>query len=471
MSILKKAGALLLATALFATSLVGCSSSTSDSTSDSTTDSSSSDSSSSDSSDSTESTYDGEITTIRVWGGVPDESGPVAAIEAFNEEFADQGIQAEYVRFVNDDTGNLQLETALMSGEGVDVFISYDYATLSTRVDAGMVLDVTDYLDESGIDLYEDFGGDIGTAFRIDDRDYGVPTKINLYGMMINADMFEEAGIEIPTEWTLSEFQEICAQLTYGEGQDKVYGAFLNTDQDILSAMTFGSTVIGADWMYKDGTDTETNFDDPVIADVFGTVAEMMNVDESIPTHTDTVTQSLSNESLFFSESCAMITSAWIVRSVMDLENYPHDFTTAFAPYPTSDEGEALFDQGDAGDIVSISAKTENADAAWEYVNWYATEGMTYMATGGRIPLYSGYDLDEITDIFIGEYEDLFDVESLTAVLIEPRDSYTLATVTTASNELTQILKEEVEALFAEQKTVEEALADAKERGDAILAE
>ena len=37
--------------------------------------------------------------------------------------------------------------------------------------------------------------------------------------MLINADTFEEAGIEIPTEWTYDEFREIAKKLTHGEGQ------------------------------------------------------------------------------------------------------------------------------------------------------------------------------------------------------------------------------------------------------------
>ena len=47
-----------------------------------------------------------DVITLRVWGGVPAEAGPQASIDLFNEAFKDKGIQAEYERFVNDDTGN-----------------------------------------------------------------------------------------------------------------------------------------------------------------------------------------------------------------------------------------------------------------------------------------------------------------------------------------------------------------------------
>ena len=61
-----------------------------------------------------------DVITLRVWGGVPAEAGPQASIDLFNEAFKDKGIQAEYERFVNDDTGNLKLETSLLAGNDVD---------------------------------------------------------------------------------------------------------------------------------------------------------------------------------------------------------------------------------------------------------------------------------------------------------------------------------------------------------------
>ena len=53
----------------------------------------------------------GGTVTIQVWGGVPAESGPQASVDEFNALYKDKGIQAEYTRFVNDNNGNLQLET------------------------------------------------------------------------------------------------------------------------------------------------------------------------------------------------------------------------------------------------------------------------------------------------------------------------------------------------------------------------
>ena len=58
-----------------------------------------------------------------IWGGVPIESGPQAVMDLFNQEFASKNISAEYVRYVNDDQGNIKLETTLLAGSDIDAYI------------------------------------------------------------------------------------------------------------------------------------------------------------------------------------------------------------------------------------------------------------------------------------------------------------------------------------------------------------
>ena len=50
---------------------------------------------------------DGTPITLKIWGGIQPEYGYTEAIANFNKEFASKGIQAEYVRYVNDTDGNL----------------------------------------------------------------------------------------------------------------------------------------------------------------------------------------------------------------------------------------------------------------------------------------------------------------------------------------------------------------------------
>lgn len=411
-----------------------------------------------------------ETIVLRMWGGVPAESGPQASCDLFNELYKDKGIQVEYERFVNDETGNLKLETNLLSGTGVDLYMSYGLSTLSKRAEGSMALDLSDLIANDEDFGMTDYFGEMAEAYYVDGKPYAIPTKLDKYGIVINKDMFEEAGIEIPTEWTFDEFREIAKQLTHGEGQDKVYGMFWNSQQDLTYMFSYlVAQTNGGDPMYL--SETETAFEDPVVIKSVQLVNDMMNVDGSSPTHTDSVTQKLSQEGMFLTGKSAMTIGPWMIRSIKDTENYPHDFETAFAPYPVVEEGQRNYTQGGYGDLLSINPKSEHIEAAWEFAKWYATEGMIPVAEGGRVPAANTYDLEAVTDAFLKGAEGLIDAETTKEILIAPADNYAVPSITNHSAEVSKIASEELEQIFIGEKTVEEGMADAKARADKILAE
>lgn len=414
-----------------------------------------------------ESSGSGEVVTIRMWGGVPPESGPQQVCDNFNELYKDKGIQVEYERFVNDETGNLKLETNLLSGTGVDLYMSYGIDALTKRAQGEMALDLTELMERDGFDQKAYFG-DMAEAYYVDGKPYCLPTKLDQYGIVINKTMFDEAGIEVPTEWTFEEFREIAKQLTHGEGQDKVYGIFWNTQQDISGMFNYLiAQTNGGDPMYL--SETETAFEDPVVLQAVQLVNDMMNVDGTSPTHTDSVTQKLSQEGLFLSGKCAMTIGPWMIRSIKDTENYPHDFVTAFAPYPVVEEGQRNYTQGGYGDLLSINPKSEYIEEAWEFAKWYATEGMLPMAEGGRVPSSNTYDLQAVTDAFLKGAEEIIEAESTQKVLIAPADNYAVPSITNHIAEVKKVLTEKLELIFIGEKTVEQGMADAKTRADEIL--
>lgn len=412
---------------------------------------------------------DDEVVTIRLWGAVPEEAGPQASCELFNEQYKDKGIQVEYERFVNDDTGNLKLETNLLSGTGIDLYMSYGLDTLTKRVEGGMALDLTELMEKESFDLAE-YVGDLSETYKIDGKHYSLPTKVDKWGIVINKDMFDEAGLEIPTEWTFDEFRETAKKLTHGDGQDKVYGFFWNTQQDLSGVISyFDAQTLGGDPMYK--SENESNFTDDVIVKSIELMDNMMNIDKTSPTHTDSVTQKLSQEGMFLTEKCAMTIGPWMIRSIKDVENYPHDFVTAFAPYPVVEEGQRNFTQGGYGDLLSINPKSEHIEEAWEFAKWYATQGMLPLVEGGRVPAFNTYDTEEVTEAFLKGGEGLLDAETTKSILITPADNYPATQITNHIDEIKKIFNEEVEKILIEEQTPQEGMENAKSRSDEILKE
>ena len=414
-----------------------------------------------------ESAKDEDIVTLRFWGGVPPEAGPQASVDLFNEQYADKGIRVEYERFVNDDTGNLKLETNLLSGDGVDLYMTYTTDILAKRADGNMALDLSELIERDGFDLTQ-YGGSLMESYYINGKPYCVPTKLDQYGIVLNKDMFDAAGIPIPTEWTFDEFREVAKKLTHGEGQDKVYGMFWNSQQDLTYILSYlVAQTNGGDPMYL--SETESAFTDPVVLAAVELIYNMMNVDGSSPTHADSVTQKLSQEGVFLAGKSAMTIGPWMVRSIKDLDNYPHDFVTAFAPYPVYAEGQRNFTQGGYGDMLCINPKSEHIEEAWEFIKWYATEGMLPVVEGGRVPCFNTYDPAEVTAAFLKGGEELLDSETTMTVLINPADNYAAPSITNHSAEIKRVFTEEMETILLGDETPAEGMAKAKERADAIL--
>lgn len=152
----KRILAALLAVAMLACSLAACSTSdTLSTTAPSTTGGSTADTTKATEPAPTEKPK--ETITLKLWGGVQPEYGYQELCDNFNKEYADKGIQVEYTRYVNDDNGNLQLETYLMGGDQIDIYMGYGGKTrLINRQEAGMAYDMTDYLTAHGFDPVEE---------------------------------------------------------------------------------------------------------------------------------------------------------------------------------------------------------------------------------------------------------------------------------------------------------------------------
>lgn len=406
---------------------------------------------------------------LKIWGGVPAEYGPQQTMDAFNAEYKDKGIQAEYVRFVNDDTGNMKLETTLLAGGEIDLFMTYTQANLAKRGEAGMALEISSMLNDAGFDIAAELG-EAATKYVYDGNAYGLPTKVEYYYLMANVEMFEAAGVELPLDgWDYEEFREASKKLTHGEGQDKVYGMYWDTTSGLLYPGVAAQAILGDNWMYKeDGT---SNFDNEYIIKAFDLAAKMMNEDKTCITHTDTVTQNMSIYSTFVEGKTAMSMGVWAIRNLKDLEKYPHDFTTAFIPAPVADKEKAVFEPGDnaIGDILCISGNTQYSKEALEFLLWYVRGGMLPMLPYGRIPLHTGILNADKTSGFMQGPEGVLHEASI-AKYLESKE-LSLSTKTTRKAEIEKILSEEIEALYNGRKDATTAFADAKNRADALLGE
>jgi multiple sugar transport system substrate-binding protein len=402
---------------------------------------------------------------LLMWGGVPPEAGPQQVCDLFNKEFASKGISIEYERFVNDDQGNMKLETNLLAGGDIDIYVTYTMDRLRKRALGNMALNLEALMQKSGFNLESAIGPEGAMISRIDGKTFGVASKTYNNGFWVNKNMFDAAGIPIPKSWTLDEFRAVAKKLTKGSGDSKVYGAFLQTNSYKTLALEFGGVNLGGNAAFSKDRKS-TALDNPVYEKALGTIVGMMQ-EGSIPSHADSISQKLQGAALFTSGKVAMVYGSWLYRDIKNLATYPHDFVSAYVPLP-SDNTKAYYMNGGPGDQICINPKSKNIEAAWTFVKWYVEGGIIPLAPFGRFPLYTKVDMNKLAAAALAGVEGVFDRNSTVNGFLTPAKSFQVETF--SDPQVIAVITEEFELAMLGSKSVKQALADAKKRSDPILA-
>ncbi|RED85110.1 ABC transporter substrate-binding protein [Cohnella phaseoli] len=342
---------------------------------------------------------------LTLWGGVPPENGPQEVVDNWNKENPD--IQLEYVRFVNDDAGNLKLDTALMSSQPVDMYVNYDYSLYEKRIKAGNALDLSTFSDYS----VDEKMGEGASFWKADDKYYGVPTSKGPSLVWLNKDMLDAKGLPVPTEWGLDELRDYAAKLK----DDNVWG-LAQSDYYFNVPINGSMRKQSLQLTNPDGTSA---FDNPFTVKTLQVYLDMMFTDKSLMPHTEQITSKPALDQMFVKGEAAMLFSTnQIFRTTNNLTEFPRTFKVAAAPAPKVDKDQADYIYaGGTGDVISINPRTKNPEAAWKFIKWYADGGMLPMAAGGRVPASKDFPIDEAVALMFKGVEDTYDLESIKRVI------------------------------------------------------
>jgi multiple sugar transport system substrate-binding protein len=422
-------------------------------------------------------TDDGRTVTLNFWCGIQPEYGYAQMVDNFNREYADRGVQVEFNKYSNNTDGNTQLETYLVTNSFVDVFIGYGSRDrLFNRGEAGMLYDYGGYLDSVGFDVANELGANTAQEYvREDGTVWGLPTKFDNKGwIMVNADAFRAAGVEIPYGgWTYDEFKDACRRLRENAG---VYAMCWGFDFNYASKLGYISSVLGKNDYFTDETMTETNLDHPVWIKGLQLIHDTMEAGWAVPL-ADDLAEKMTVQSEFLTGKCAMFGIYSQLRLAMDTATYPHDFVTAMVPFPVPDESYAAYkdqaNQSYSGDFISIASGCANKKAACEFVRWYIQGGMNPIILAARYPLWNGSDTQEILNVLSTYAAGTVDPESLTHLFKADRSAFTGASYVSGHDEdIKNIVWEEWQKyLSGEIASAKAAMERAKIRADEILSE
>lgn len=400
----------------------------------------------------------GETVTIKyvTWES-KEENNPIIA--QFEKEHPNIKVEVTVVPDSNNTAESLDI--IAMGGGEMDVW-PFQSGGQFTRMQQGLLKDISGYLEQDGIDMEEWFGSyaDWGAYNGVY---YGMPSTASVGMMFYNKDLFDAAGVEYPTEnWTIEEYMEKAAKLTSGEGSSKVYGTFQNTfpeEWGIYGAQT--SSLYGEDGLSAFSMDNEG---------FIKSLELRKQMDDN--GYEISYAQNVANFSFssveFLSGRCAMTPGySWVIRDMKDKENYPFDFNVGVCYFPrVSQDAPENPSQVSVG-MMGIPASAEHPEEAWEFIKYYTQYGSAQTIADGNIPTYQGEDTNALVKELIADTP----LTEEQGALFFADDIYTFTAVPmgVAAGEYLTIISEETGLYFSGEKSLEDTVTTIKTKADEAI--
>ena len=297
----------------------------------------------------------------------------IAQKEAF--EASHPGVTIEYVDVASQDYA-VKATTMLEGGDTSDVFMIKEIDNLINWQAQGFAapLDTADY----------DMSGFVGTEvnYAVDGVQYAIPFRSDFWVLFYNKDLFDAAGVELPTnDMTWDQYAELAKKLT--DKEKDVYGTHYHT---WLSAVV-NWAVCGGEYTLADGKYDNLLYFYKLYQDLEDSGACM--------SYADLKASGLHYSAAFANGNIAMLPMGyWYVSTLI---GYNKDGTCSFnwgiTAVPHADGVAAGSSFGNLTGAM-INAKSEHKDLAWEYVSWLGgPEGAKATASVGARPAWVSEDV------------------------------------------------------------------------------
>ncbi|MVA74437.1 extracellular solute-binding protein [Auraticoccus sp. F435] len=390
---------------------------------------------------------------LQVWGGVPGASGPDELVAGFEEQHP--GEKVAYTRFVNDDRGNLKLDTALQGGVDIDVYFTYNSTAMALRAGSGVALDLTDRVRaDPALAPYLDTQAPRATV--VDGQMVALATAREPYFVLVNEALREQAGVDLPRAWDVDDFHEMARALT----RPGVHGAYSVPDTARVS--------LGANYWYA--PDGGSNFGDPAFLEWLQLGRTMIDEGSAYP-WTEVLARQLAayQQNPFLQGEFALWpTAPFNLRYLNEPEDYPHDFRVAAAPVPRTARGD--WNAGQFNNFIMINPRSTKLDLAWEFVRYWVTDGARAMLGGGKIPALDVLPDEEVlAGVLKEDPERFFDVDSFRHAMFTSEPKLMTDTNLTAVPEISLAVEQQRDLCWIGERTPAEAVSTIDELADAAI--
>lgn len=326
-------------------------------------------------------------------------------IPKFEEKYPNIKVELDLLNEKGDSVASMQkLDLMAASNDQLDI-VELPYTNYSQRAEIGMLEALDSYIEKDGFKYEDEYLVDT----KVNGKIYALPSSMQRWFIIMNKDMLDEAGLPVPTDWTWKEFEEYAQKLTKGEGAQKRYGVYLHNWPDYFQLQLMSKPSDNT-FLKNDGT---SNAKDPLLKSSLEMMKKLMYTDKNANPYEDIISQKLAYRNQYFNGLAAMLPIGdWMVSESGGTDAIPATFLTAFAPLPKA-EGESKHYSPVQPTYMGVAAKSQNKEAAYQFVRWYTSEGLEI---GGTV--FSGWaksDSAKMVDTIVSKAKDpsKIDVESL----------------------------------------------------------
>lgn len=346
-----------------------------------------------------------------------------------------------------------QLATQLAGGNGeLDVLTIKDIPGYSNLINLEMLVPMNDILERDTAD----FGGVIEQLTASDGNFYAVPFRSDFWVLFYNKDMFDQAGIEYPSnDMTFSEFDTLIREVAEKTG---AYGNIYHTWR---SDVTLFGILDGQNTIIDGSYDFLKPYYETVLAE---------QTDGVVPDYGELKTSGLHYSAAFENGQAAMCNmGSWFIATLQTYNSEaeangvtPVNFGIVKYPHPDGVEAGTTL-----GTVTSlgINPYSENQEAAADFINWCVSdEGAAAIAATGTFPAVSNSEINDIIAATEGFPSDEASKEAVTTTAV-----YLEMPLSDKASEIETVLNEEHDAIMTYSESVDEGIANMNSRVQEIL--
>lgn len=296
---------------------------------------------------------------------------------AFEKE--NPGVTVEPVDIASDDY-DTKLTTMLSSGDTTDILTMKNLLSYSNYALRDQLVDVTDHIKDIDIDpakaSYE--------MYDVNGKTFAQPYRTDFWVLYYNKKMFDDAGIEYPSNLTWDEYEEIAKKLSKPE--DQVYGTYQHTWRSTIQAIAAAQN--GANLVEPKYDFMEEYYDR----------ALRMQADKSQMDFGTAKSTKVTYQSQFENSKAAMMTmGTWYMGAILtNIDDGKTDVEWGIAEMPQKEKGGDVTTFG-SPTAFAINKNSKHAEAAQKFLDFCSgEEGAKVLAEVGVVPSYKTDAIDEL---------------------------------------------------------------------------